>query len=289
MVLSDTQVSAHHAVVQRGPDGPIVRDLGSTNGTFVNGDRVDGSHLLKHRDELCLGGEVRLRVRVLGDQGGGDLVVRDLAAGTVHLVEGDRLVVGSGEGCHVRLATGPARAGTLVIHPDGESCLTTADGDDLPVALGDTFEVEGNAFRLELVPDKIATPTARPMHETRYPYLLTVSLGAAGGGVAELVEPSTDKRCEVRSDPRVALLYQLAKQVETDRAAGLLHALAGWCHDEDLMIGIWGREGLTGASSRYSVLLHRVRKDLETAGFDPLCIEKRRGATRLHVDTVRIS
>ena len=83
VVLADTQVSAHHAVVQRGPDGPIVRDLGSTNGTSVNGDRIDGSRLLRHGDEVSLGGEVRLRVRVLGPQGGGELVVRDLAAGTV--------------------------------------------------------------------------------------------------------------------------------------------------------------------------------------------------------------
>ena len=125
------------------------------------------------------------------------------------------------------------------------------------------------------------------MHETRYPYVLTVSLD--GGGVAELVEPSTGKRCEIRSEPRVALLYQLARQVQADREGGALRALAGWCHDEDLMIGIWGREGLTGAASRYSVLLHRVRKDLEACGFDPLCLEKRRGATRLQVETIRLA
>jgi hypothetical protein len=288
VVLEDVQVSGHHAVVQRGPDGPVVRDLGSTNGTYVNDERIDGSRVLRHKDELRIG-DVRLRVRVVGPQESGDLVVRDLVAGTVHLVVGDRLHVGSGEGCHVRLPSGPERAATLVVHPDGEACLTTADGEDVPVALGDTFEVEGNTFRLELVPDTKTTPTASPMRETRYPYVLTVSLAGVPGGVAEIVDTSTGNRCEIRSEPRVALLFQLARQVQADREGGVLRALAGWCHDEDLMIGIWGREGLTGAGSRYSVLLHRVRKDLEACGFDPLCLEKRRGATRILVESVKLA
>jgi hypothetical protein len=73
-----------------------VRDLGSTNGTFVNGLRVEGTRALGHGDEVVLGHEVRLRVRHAGTEGGGELVLRDLAAGTVHLVEGDRIHVGSG-------------------------------------------------------------------------------------------------------------------------------------------------------------------------------------------------
>lgn len=288
VVLSDPDVSAHHAVVQRGAEGPVVRDLGSTNGTFVNGERVEGARALLHGDELALGREVRLRVRHVGSGGSGELVLRDLTAGTVHLVEGDRVHVGSGERCHVRLAQGPERAATLVVHPDGEGWLTSAEGDR-SVALGEEFEVAGSAFRLELAAHGLVVPTVRPMSETRYPYVLTVTLAGAAGGMAEVEDPASGRRCAVSSEPRVALLYLLARQLQADRAAGALRALAGWCHDEDLMLGIWGREGLTGAPSRYSVLLHRVRKDLEQAGLDPLCIEKRRGATRLHVDTVNVA
>lgn len=38
---ADLQVSRRHAVVARGGQGWVVRDLGSRNGTFVNGSRVD--------------------------------------------------------------------------------------------------------------------------------------------------------------------------------------------------------------------------------------------------------
>jgi pSer/pThr/pTyr-binding forkhead associated (FHA) protein len=36
------------------PDGVMVEDLGSANGTFVNNQRVHGSVLMKHGDELRL-------------------------------------------------------------------------------------------------------------------------------------------------------------------------------------------------------------------------------------------
>jgi hypothetical protein len=52
--LSDPQVSRHHAQVRRGPDGFRVVDLGSTNGTTVNGTVV-GEHLLRDGDEIGVG------------------------------------------------------------------------------------------------------------------------------------------------------------------------------------------------------------------------------------------
>ncbi len=55
VVLDDVQVSKNHAVLRRIDGHWVVHDLGSSNGTFVNGTRV-----LKHRlvpgDELELGG-----------------------------------------------------------------------------------------------------------------------------------------------------------------------------------------------------------------------------------------
>ncbi len=55
VVLDDVQVSKNHAVLRRDDGHWVVHDLGSSNGTFVNGTRV-----LKHRliagDELELGG-----------------------------------------------------------------------------------------------------------------------------------------------------------------------------------------------------------------------------------------
>ncbi len=52
--LADPSVSRAHAVVETVGDEPIVRDLGSTNGTFVNGQRIE-TKTLHDGDELRFG------------------------------------------------------------------------------------------------------------------------------------------------------------------------------------------------------------------------------------------
>jgi hypothetical protein len=54
IVLADPSVSREHAVVEIRAGEPVVRDLGSTNGTFVNGRRVRAQSL-RDGDELVLG------------------------------------------------------------------------------------------------------------------------------------------------------------------------------------------------------------------------------------------
>jgi len=53
--LTDPTVSQMHAVIARTPEGVFVRDLGSSNGTLVNGNAVQGDHPLRDRDRLQLG------------------------------------------------------------------------------------------------------------------------------------------------------------------------------------------------------------------------------------------
>ena len=55
VVLLDPTVSRLHAVIERYPTGFCVRDLGSANGTFVNGEPVKGETRLRTGDELRLG------------------------------------------------------------------------------------------------------------------------------------------------------------------------------------------------------------------------------------------
>jgi len=51
----DLEVSARHAVVFRQGGGYVLRDLGSTNGTWVNGERVRGERGLEPGDRIQLG------------------------------------------------------------------------------------------------------------------------------------------------------------------------------------------------------------------------------------------
>lgn len=61
----DRFFSRHHCIIEIAPPQSFLRDLGSTNGTFVNGLRVDTSYL-KHGDRIQ-GGETVLEVVVDAD------------------------------------------------------------------------------------------------------------------------------------------------------------------------------------------------------------------------------
>ena len=61
LVLADAEVSRRHARVVRRADGYAVEDIGSTNGTFVNGQRISHLTLLQDGDTIDLGDTVRLR------------------------------------------------------------------------------------------------------------------------------------------------------------------------------------------------------------------------------------
>jgi hypothetical protein len=55
IALSDSQVSRHHAEIRISENGFEVVDLGSLNGTTVNGAKVQGEHALKDGDVINVG------------------------------------------------------------------------------------------------------------------------------------------------------------------------------------------------------------------------------------------
>ncbi len=56
--LLDTIVSKEHGVLERQGHAMVLRDLGSMNGTYVNGERMAGTHVLRHGDEIRMGNTV---------------------------------------------------------------------------------------------------------------------------------------------------------------------------------------------------------------------------------------
>jgi pSer/pThr/pTyr-binding forkhead associated (FHA) protein len=54
IVLPDAEVSRRHSRMSLSPQGYVLEDLGSTNGTFVNGERLSGPHLLIPGDQIGL-------------------------------------------------------------------------------------------------------------------------------------------------------------------------------------------------------------------------------------------
>ena len=66
-------VSRRHALLREHGDAHTLEDLGSANGTTVNGSELHGAALLRHGDRIELGGQVTL-VYECEDEAGGRLV-----------------------------------------------------------------------------------------------------------------------------------------------------------------------------------------------------------------------
>jgi predicted component of type VI protein secretion system len=60
IVVGDAEVSRQHARVTRTPAGYVLEDLGSTNGTFVNGERLAAPRVLNAGDLIGVGENVTL-------------------------------------------------------------------------------------------------------------------------------------------------------------------------------------------------------------------------------------
>lgn len=57
LVIDNLAVSSHHARVVRQDDGFVIQDTDSTNGIFLNGERVT-QHILKYDDQILIGKHV---------------------------------------------------------------------------------------------------------------------------------------------------------------------------------------------------------------------------------------
>jgi len=64
LMLKDPLVSRHHAIVEPTAGGLVVEDLGSLNGTFVNGNQIHSATVIRPDDQLLVGVTVfELRTR----------------------------------------------------------------------------------------------------------------------------------------------------------------------------------------------------------------------------------
>jgi pSer/pThr/pTyr-binding forkhead associated (FHA) protein len=75
IVINDPQVSRQHARIVRQGDLMVIEDVGSTNGTFVNGMRLNSPHTLINGDVIGLGDAVTLTFY------GGSIVTTEPLAG----------------------------------------------------------------------------------------------------------------------------------------------------------------------------------------------------------------
>ena len=58
VIDDDSFISSHHARIEIRPEGTWVVDLGSTNGSFVNGQRLTGERSVRKGDRIQVGSTV---------------------------------------------------------------------------------------------------------------------------------------------------------------------------------------------------------------------------------------
>jgi len=86
----DPTVSRLHAVIVRYRGGWCLRDVGSVNGTFLNGQRVFSEHFLRPGDEIRVGAA---RIIFRGDLGGGSQETFGQADSIPDLTRGEHRVI----------------------------------------------------------------------------------------------------------------------------------------------------------------------------------------------------
>jgi hypothetical protein len=66
IVINDPEVSRRHARMTSQAGGYVIEDLGSTNGTFVDGQRLMGPHLLRPGQTIMFGEKITLTYEAMG-------------------------------------------------------------------------------------------------------------------------------------------------------------------------------------------------------------------------------
>lgn len=285
VVFQDRAVSNRHLSLWAADGALFAEDLRSRNGTTLDDERVDGVVRVPQGGILRLGNETSLRC--LGPASGlGESVaiaqVEDLDAGVRYTLSGDRLVIG-GEGADVALPESENARAVVMLHITGEAWLGI-DGDDRPLEPEEIFTVGGRRFRIRLPARERAVTL--DMAQVQYPYQIEVTLNGPTGPVATVSDSRSGTVVQVTAPNRATLLYLLATRFNEE--GGGADPSRGWCTDEELIAGIWGRLLPSNPHNSLNVLVMRTRRELEKAGIDPWFIEKRRGHLRVRVVSVSL-
>jgi pSer/pThr/pTyr-binding forkhead associated (FHA) protein/predicted Ser/Thr protein kinase len=173
---NDIEISRRHARVSREADGQfLIEDLGSTNGTFVNGDRITAAHVLQAGDQLEMG-DTKLVVEV--PQAPSDRVIAPggapPAVTTFAEIPSDLPLAGSAPGGAAEAEPEAAAA------PEAEAALEAVDQAD--AALADAAEAapapESETESIQEEPGAAAEPeaaAAEPAPEPEAPLLVASS------------------------------------------------------------------------------------------------------------------
>jgi len=257
--LDHGYISARHATIYWSGESWEARDLGSRNGTFVDGQKLlpGQGHRLVAGQAIAFGRSDQ--VWVLEDDSPPRLMVVADASNEVIVAEDNLLVLPSPE----------APQATIYKGSDGGWVLERADELLLPLRDQQTFELGGRIWRVCAPGALFRTSGSDPIRETGQ---VALHFGVS------LDEEHVELRVEIEgvlkdlgSRAHNYLLLTLARRRIADAESGLPATSCGWEYQENLA------KALTTTGPQLNVDIFRIRRQFATLGvIDPAHVVERR-------------
>lgn len=181
VIDDDAQVSRYHAEVRVAADQAVVRDLGSSNGTRVNGEKVAGERPLQDGDRIGIGGqELVFSTEVPVTPFGRTVLAKDLSGAVGRTV--------------LAPAAGAGRKGPGVVPTDRDSALAALD---LPRDAGEgqvqqRYRELYSEFRIRLTnapTQELKRTYERRLEELQAAIAILAPQAAAGASDLPAIEP----------------------------------------------------------------------------------------------------
>jgi len=266
--LASGQASSEHARISYRNGTWTLRDLGSKNGTFVNGECLPrgASRALCQGDALAFGdSEV---VWILEDASAPTAVARRLPTGEMLVAEDGLLALPS-----------PTHPAATLFEVEGRKWEIDLDGEIRPVEDGETIEAGGETFALHLPISPVSTIEARAPEPSR-----PVDLVFRVSSDEEAVEVTAQGRVLTPRAHHYTWLTLARARLRDREAAALAEPQQGWLFVDDLC------RMLSMDENKLNVEIYRIRKDAASLGLASaaVVIERRRASRQLRIGTDRI-
>ncbi|MDQ3033052.1 MAG: FHA domain-containing protein [Myxococcota bacterium] len=279
--LSESQVSGEHACVFWHRGAWWLRDLGSTNGTWIDGRRVEVGARVELQRDAVLG---------IGDADGATLTLVDDAAPLLRAIDARSGVVREGSTELLYLPDDDDPRAT--IFDDGTGWIVEREGAVLAALDQQPIEVDGTTWTLELPArasdDDVDTTAAAGDGLIVLERSLLRFRVSRDEEYVELTVIASDR--EIALTPRAFhyLLLTLARKRAADAAAQVEPAEQGWIYADELA------RQLATTKPKLNLDICRARQQLAAAGIGGAAriIERRAsthqlrlGASELHLRT----
>jgi hypothetical protein len=267
-------VSSEHARLRHRGGAWTVRDLGSRNGTWLDGARVPAGvpHALVQGSALSFGDPSQ--VWILDDTAAPHVLARSSSTGLFRAAQGGLLALPSDESAEV------------AIFEDGEGrWVAEIEGDPRPIADGAIVEAGGERWTVFLPESGASTCEA----EARPLSILGADLRFCVSPDEEQVEitvTAAGRTLHLAPRAHYYLLLTLARErLAAESSAKLLAHERGWIAVDALC------RMLSLDETRMNTQVFRVRSDFAELGFIDAAtlLERRRGLRTLRLGTPRVS